>query len=498
MAELRWGAATDPGRVRAQNEDTFVAEPMVFAVADGMGGHQAGEVASALAASILRERLGNGAVNETAASAALNEANDAIYGAARANSAHTGMGTTVTALAIMHAEAGGTNGDDEERLVLLNVGDSRTYRYRLGRLQRVTVDHSYVQELVATGHISDEEARTHPRRNIVTRALGIEPTVRSDVWSLPIVRGDRFVLCSDGLVDEVPDHEIADLVGTVEDPQSLAEQLVDMANRHGGRDNITVVVVDVLSGNEPPDPTDEIAFDPSWAEGIAEPAVWADDAGQNDISEKNANEIANIADVIAEIDTPVGVLADTQAMDATVVATSDMLPTQAFDLAASVSDATQTQVLPTATQVMATANAIPAKSRRRRWLTLGTFFFAFVLGLIATITFTLVAVHARSGYFVGFNGDTVVVFKGQRDRLLWFSPTVDATSTKTRQNLAQTMIDVINTRPTFASPEEAAKFIANDVTVATTVDITTTTTTTTTATAEPTTTSVTATSVAGP
>jgi serine/threonine protein phosphatase PrpC len=470
MAELRWGAATDPGKVRAENEDTFVAEPNVFAVADGMGGHQAGEVASALAASILRERLGNGAASETAASAAIGEANEAIYGAARANSAHTGMGTTVTALAILHAEPGALDGAAEERLVLLNVGDSRTYRYRLGRMQRVTVDHSYVQELVATGHITDEEARTHPRRNIVTRALGIEPTVRSDVWSLPIVRGDRFVLCSDGLVDEVPDHEIADLVGSVADPQLLAEQLVDMANRHGGRDNITVVVVDVLSGDDPPDPTDEIAFDPAWAEGIEEPTKWADDPDPEATA------------AIDTVDHDPG---------------NDMLATAALELG---DMASTTAVYPAVTSTPETpappAPAPPAKRKRRR-LTIGTFFFVFVLAIIATITLTLVAVHARSGYFVGFNGDTVVVYKGQRNSLLWFEPTVDALSTKTRQDLDQTMIDVIDSKPTFSSPEEAAKFIANEVTPTTTVQSTTTTTPSSPA-STPDTAAVTTTSVAGP
>ncbi len=491
MAELRWGAATDPGKVRAENEDTFVAEPKVFAVADGMGGHQAGEVASALAASILRERLGNGAASETAAAAAISEANEAIYGAARANSAHTGMGTTVTALAILHAEPGALDGAAEERLVLLNVGDSRTYRYRLGRMQRVTVDHSYVQELVATGHITDEEARTHPRRNIVTRALGIEPTVRSDVWSLPIVRGDRFVLCSDGLVDEVPDHEIADLVGSVADPQVLAEQLVAMANRHGGRDNITVVVVDVLSGDDPPDPTDEIAFDPAWAEGIEEPTKWADDP---DLPTE-ATAVAAVAEAApAAIDTLDASTAPVSAVDHDPG--NDMPATAALELG---DMASSTAVYPAVSPAAPPAPAAPAppSKRKRRRLTIGTFFFVFVLAVIATITLTLVAVHARSGYFVGFNGDTVVVYKGQRTSLLWFEPTVDAVSTKTRQDLDQTMIDVIDSKPIFSSPEEAAKFIANEVTPTTTVQSTTTTTASSPA-STPDTAAVTTTSVAGP
>ena len=119
----------------------------------------------------------------------------------------------------------------QELFALVNVGDSRTYLLRHGRLRRVTIDHSYVQELVATGHITDDEARTHPRRNIVTRALGIDPAVRVDVWTLPIVRGDRFLLCSDGLVDEVRDDDIVEVLRDVDDPQQAAEELVELANR---------------------------------------------------------------------------------------------------------------------------------------------------------------------------------------------------------------------------------------------------------------------------
>jgi hypothetical protein len=171
------------------------------------------------------------------------------------------MGTTLTAVAVMAAP------DITTRLVVVNVGDSRTYVRRSGRLRRVTVDHSYVQELVSTGHITEMEARNHPRRNIVTRALGIEPSVKVDTWVLPLVRGDRYVLCSDGLVDEVDDDEINSVLATVADPQEAAEALVLLANHHGGRDNTTVVVVDVLEGDEPgPDTGDIQQVEPDWAD----------------------------------------------------------------------------------------------------------------------------------------------------------------------------------------------------------------------------------------
>lgn len=267
---LAWGAATDAGRVRTGNEDAFVAEPMIFGVADGMGGHQAGEVASAIAAATLRDRLSGGANTVDVAVAAVVEANAAIFQGAHNNVEQRGMGTTLTALAVL------TTPDAAARFALLNVGDSRTYVVRQGRLRRVSIDHSYVQELVSTGHITELEARNHPRRNIVTRALGIEPTVRVDTWVLPLVKGDRYLLCSDGLVDEVEDGDIAELLAANADPQAAAEALVARANDNGGRDNTTVLVVDVLEGDDPVLDTVDIEVDPTWSEEQRDRLIDAD------------------------------------------------------------------------------------------------------------------------------------------------------------------------------------------------------------------------------
>ena len=281
---VRWGAATHVGLVRAGNEDAYVSEPMVFGVADGMGGHQAGEVASEIAARIIRDRLGTGASNVGVVVASVVEANASIYQAAHASVDHQGMGTTLTALVVMRADE--TN---VARFALVNVGDSRTYLLRNGELHRATIDHSYVQELVNTGHISEDEARTHPRRNIVTRALGIEPTVRVDTWLVPMVHGDRFILCSDGLVDEVPDHDIAAIAIAAADPQAAAEQLVAKANANGGRDNTTVVVVDVLQGVEPTAADAEMESEPGWP--------GSDSAGT--MIDADANSVLSAAGVLA-------------------------------------------------------------------------------------------------------------------------------------------------------------------------------------------------------
>ena len=281
---VRWGAATDVGLVRAGNEDAYVSEPMVFGVADGMGGHQAGEVASDIAARIIRDRLGTGASNVGVVVASVVEANASIYQAAHASADQQGMGTTLTALVVMRADE-----SNVARFALVNVGDSRTYLLRNGVLHRATVDHSYVQELVNTGHISEEEARTHPRRNIVTRALGIEPTVRVDTWLVPMVHGDRFILCSDGLVDEVHDDDIAAIAIAADDPQAAAEQLVAKANANGGRDNVTVVIVDVLQGVEPTAADAELESEPGWP--------GSDSAGT--MIDADANSVLSAAGIIA-------------------------------------------------------------------------------------------------------------------------------------------------------------------------------------------------------
>jgi serine/threonine protein phosphatase PrpC len=260
LPTLSWGAATDSGRVRTENEDTFVAEATVFGVAYGMGGHQAGEVASDIATTMLRERLRGGASSVDVVVAAVVEANAAIFQGAHNNAEQRGMGTTLTAVVVLDVP------DQAPRLALVNVGDSRTYVSRGGRLRRVTIDHSYVQELVSTGHITEQEARNHPRRNIVTRALGIEPTVKVDTWLLPMVKGDRFVLCSDGLVDEVADDEIAAVLTANADAQAAADALVAAANANGGRDNVTVVVVDVLVGDDRPHDTADMEVEPAWGD----------------------------------------------------------------------------------------------------------------------------------------------------------------------------------------------------------------------------------------
>lgn len=239
MIRATSGVTTHVGQVRDGNEDNYVSIDGLYFVADGMGGHSAGEVASEIAVRILQEVYTDPKVRVSSPGLladAISTANTAIFMEAMHDSSKTGMGTTLTGLAV-------TNGPDNQ-IVVANVGDSRTYLWRHGELRQVTKDHSHVQTLVDRGAITRAEARVHFQRNIVLRAMGIESWVDIDTFPMTVEDGDRFIMCSDGLVDEADDDEIEAEIRLSVSVQDLADRLVDLANRNGGRDNITVVVVD--------------------------------------------------------------------------------------------------------------------------------------------------------------------------------------------------------------------------------------------------------------
>jgi serine/threonine protein phosphatase PrpC len=247
--ELRAGWATDVGLVRSNNQDELLVTSGLFAVADGMGGAAAGEVASATAIRQLQEAFEAAESTADNLRAAAQTANRAVWDQAEANPEMRGMGTTLVALAPV----------EDGLLAAINVGDSRLYRFRDDTLQQVTSDHNLVAELVAEGRLSKEEAEYHPRRNIMTRALGVDPEVPVDLFPLEVEPGDRFLLCSDGLPRELPDDYIASLLRRLADPQQAAQELVNEAKRRGGNDNITVVVVDAIDPLPKPDDAEKDA-----------------------------------------------------------------------------------------------------------------------------------------------------------------------------------------------------------------------------------------------
>ena len=238
MTVLRAGSASDTGRVRTINQDSVLTGATVFAVADGMGGHAGGEVASATAVAALDAAMASTSSAEGLVNA-IRSANDAIAAASRDDPSLAGMGTTVVAASLIGSDAG-------DVLVLANVGDSRGYLFHAGRLRQVTDDHSLAAEMVRSGDISEAEAARHPQRHVITRALGIEGSIDIDLFDLILAEGDRVLLCSDGLTNEISDEEIERVLSTLVDPTAAAEDLVRRANAHGGSDNISVVIIDAV------------------------------------------------------------------------------------------------------------------------------------------------------------------------------------------------------------------------------------------------------------
>lgn len=244
MTVLRSGSATDIGRVRKINQDLPLEGMNLYAVADGMGGHVGGEVAAQVAVEALNRAFSR-EPTKAGLEEAFSEANSAVWQESQDHIELRGMGTTLTAVALV----GGANGHDT--LALANVGDSRAYLYSDEQIVQVTADHSLAEERVRHGEMTEEEAAVHPQRHILTRVLGVASEVEADMWELQLRSGDRLVLCSDGLSNELTQEELAEVLATVPDPGEAAHKLVDIANEHGGSDNITVVVVDVIIGDDP-------------------------------------------------------------------------------------------------------------------------------------------------------------------------------------------------------------------------------------------------------
>jgi serine/threonine protein phosphatase PrpC len=241
MIRLRAGSATDVGLVRSNNQDRLLVADPLFAVADGMGGAAAGEVASTTAIEGLEVAFSHaGTATPESLTEAARSANRAVWEQAEANPEMRGMGTTLVALALV----------DGGRLAAVNIGDSRLYLLRGDDFRQVTSDHNLVAELVAEGRISKEEAEVHPRRNIMTRALGVDPDVDVDLFVEDPRPGDRYLLCSDGLPRELRDEHIVSILRRFADPGEAADELVDEAKRRGVNDNITAVVVDVVESSE--------------------------------------------------------------------------------------------------------------------------------------------------------------------------------------------------------------------------------------------------------
>ena len=367
MTQLQAGAATDVGRVRQINEDRFLADEGLFAVADGVGGHQAGEVASQTSVETLQRIFTEGEHTTEGLVAAVEAANQAVWQLAQGSREKRGMGTTLTALAVVQE-------DGEEQLALANVGDSRAYLLQQGELIQLTEDHSLVEELVRDGKLTPAEAQVHPQRSIITRALGMEPAIEVDSWEIIPYTGDRILLCSDGLTNELSDERIASTLRQLADPQEAARDLVRQARAAGGSDNITVVVVDVV-----------------------------DDDGRS--------KQASAALAAAE-----GGTGSTKVSAPPTVQTAQ--PT-VEDTVMRVAAPPAPEPPPSRPQLAPPPPPVP--HRRFTWR-VAVFLFAIV-AVVGTAVYAM-AWYARGAYYVGLDNEQVAIFRGRPGGMLWFDPTL--------------------------------------------------------------------------
>lgn len=225
---------THQGLVRASNQDSLLVERRLYGVADGMGGHKGGETASRVAVQVFKNALGKKKPEEQALRIAVEAANRRVFDMASHDEKLSGMGTTLTAL-----------WEDDARIWVAHVGDSRAYRLREGRLEQITQDHSIVAELMRNHVITAEMAKTHPYKNVITRAVGIDPTVRADILTEDKQLDDLWLVCSDGLYNMVDDDELESLLNESED-EKAADRLLELALEHGGTDNVSFVLCRVM------------------------------------------------------------------------------------------------------------------------------------------------------------------------------------------------------------------------------------------------------------
>lgn len=415
VTQLRWGSATDVGRVRSNNQDSSLVALPLFAVADGMGGHAAGEVASRLALDTLRTSITDQSLESLVAGVKL--ANTRVFEMSHTDASMRGMGTTLCAVALVVI-------DGHERLAVVNVGDSRVYVLQDGALIQVSEDHSLVESMVRQGTITPEQAKIHPQRNILTRALGIDGEVGVDSWEVAPFSGDRYLLCSDGLFNEVTDEHIAEVLTDTEDPQEAAEILVRMANEGGGRDNITVVIVDVVEGLDPSeaDESEEDVvglegFDPNTTAAITPIGDWVEDTLPPEPSEH---------DLPPPLPPPFHTDAELD---------DDDDDSRDRELALSGSRA----------------------SRILTWRT-----GAFTASLLTVLGIATLAVvwYARGTYYVGFDErDRVTLYKGQPGGVLWFQPTIVKYYDISRSDVPEGKLSVLEEGKPRGSEEDADAYV---------------------------------------
>ena len=492
MTVLRSGSASDVGRVRTVNQDLPLERPNLFAVADGMGGHVGGEVAARVAVETLDQAFERTQTVDGLREA-FSEANAAVWHESQSNSDLRGMGTTLTAVALVNGPEG------RDVLALANVGDSRAYVFSGGEMTQVTDDHSLAEERMRHGEITEQEAAVHPQRHILTRALGVSAEVDADMWELELGTGDRVLLCSDGLTNEVGSDEIAGILGEVDDPGEAAQQLVEAANEHGGADNITVVVVDVQVGEEADGAGAKVTplalAVPVAAVTAAVPLVESSAPGRpSEAASGPASAPSELSDATAVVPAvgPDDTLAPGSRLlfgdqPATLAETGPRSDEFFLGTTASVPVARSTTRVPPPPANRAADRPEGKESRgaRRRRLGIPRRITPRVIGFIILVAAVPVAAYyvlkwyAYDNWVVTAQGELIVVKQGQPGGVLWFHPKVVDHTGFTTGEIDPTALDPVKAGVQRSSLHAAEVYVTSITTTTTTTTTTVPTTTTT-------------------
>lgn len=407
MTRFRVGSATDTGRIRSNNQDSKLVSDNLFAVADGMGGHQGGEVASALAVSELRAAVHES--SQQALTEGFRLANEAIYRKASDDPELRGMGTTLAAMTLIENELG------QEELAWANVGDSRIYRFRDGELLQLSRDHSLVEDLRRDGQLTEEEAAVHPQRNILTRALGIDADVEIDSETVAPFVGDRYLLCSDGLFNEVELDRISATLRRLADPDEAAAELVRQSNEHGGRDNTTCVIIDVIDDDD--------------RAGVASAALAGDESGLDSPTRQ-----VDMTDHEAPVPPSPGRFGDDSSRDSDLPFGQAKGQGQEYD------------------------HLDRSTTRHITWRVI---LFLLALLVVGGVAFGAVTWYANGSYYVAFTEqDEVAIFQGQPEGVLWIEPEIDETFPDLRRDdLTGVQQERVQRERTYTSRDDAVRAV---------------------------------------
>lgn len=422
MISLSWGAASDVGRIRKNNQDSYIADGNVFAVADGMGGHVGGEIASKLAIDVFSEAFSNNESPRLDIVEVVQNANSAILSRAAREPTLAGMGTTLCLLSV-------ADSDDKYQLNLVNVGDSRGYLYRDRELYQLTDDHTLISEMVKSGEISRDEAVVHRARHILTRALGVDQELEIDHWKIEPKTGDVYLLCSDGLTNELTDPEIAQILASDSSAQEKADSLVLGAVQAGGSDNVTCVVVNVDSAAESMLSSSgtrivELPSQRKLRERLesASHSVGADVSDRERYISDNLLKREQEAKVREE---KISKAKEYEQREKTKrILESDLeakLTTSSVKVNPLITSGTRS------TELSSIPMPLPKRATEKKHR-IGSIFrvFLFLAILIVVIGFGIsaVGIYADHSYFVGTDGLSIAIYQGRPGGLLWYDPKV--------------------------------------------------------------------------